>query len=58
MQSISGDFTQADYDKLRFELTKLEMLKSIGEEADEDRIKEIKEILKREVGHEQHLTVK
>lgn len=52
MQSINSDFTQGDYDELRFELTELEMLKSIGEEVDEERIKEIKEILKREVGHE------
>lgn len=51
MQNEKENFTQSDYDDLRFELTDLEMRRNIGEEVDEKRIEEIKEILNREVGH-------
>lgn len=52
MQSIDGKYTQGDFDDLRLELNELEMRRSIGQKADEDRIKKLREILKREFGYE------
>lgn len=52
MECIGSDFGQDDFDRLANELVFLEMKACIEEDTEEDRkrIKEIKEILKKELG--------
>lgn len=54
MEVLKGNFTQVDYDELRAELSYLEMRIYLGEETKEnkERVKEIKNILKKELGDE------
>ena len=48
MESLRGNFTQVDFDKLNAELSYLEMIVYLGEgnEKNKKRIEEIKEVLK------------